>query len=158
MPSFNRRGFLQILGAASIAPLIPTVPMRAAATGAVPSTSKALWAGLYSNAGSTSKFVGIAKGKGLSNAAIQGVSARSIGVKIALASAPKALSDLAVRRPRLPSPAKPRTLKVPGDIKQTLKRTLLDEPAKNDLREGLDGEDQVSDSLAEHPTPDAPQD
>lgn len=88
MPQFNRRGFLQLLGAASAAPLLPALPARAGVAGM--STSKALWAGIYAKSGSVSEFVGVARGLGLSNAAVQGVSARSVGVRVAVATTAQA--------------------------------------------------------------------
>ncbi len=87
MPSFNRRGFLQLISTAAVTPFLPAMPTRAVAATASGSTSKALWAGIYAKSGSASKFVGVARNMGLSNAAIQGVSARSVGVRIALAAA-----------------------------------------------------------------------
>ena len=92
MPKFNRRGFLQFLGAAAAAPLLPSLPVRAAGGAAGFSTSKALWAGIHANAGSVPRFVKVAQRMGLSNRAIEGVSARSVGVRIALAAQPRPLT------------------------------------------------------------------
>ena len=146
MPSFNRRGFLQLLGVAGVAPLIPALPARAAATGGSVSTSKALWASLHATAGSTGKFVNLAKGMGLSNATIQGVSARSIGVKIALATAPNALTKAGRPKLGLPSVSKSKPLKVSQNIKRTLKRAILTD---------TDDETQAADITEDHPLNDA---
>lgn len=96
MPNFNRRGFLQLLGAAGVAPLLPALPTRAMATTAGGSISKALWAGIYAKSGSVPKFAGVAQSMGLSNAAIQGVSARSVGVRVVLAAATNPIARTAV--------------------------------------------------------------
>ena len=96
MPSFNRRGFLQLASAAGVAPLLPALPAPAVAATAKGSISKALWASLYAHSGSASKFVNVAQNMGLPNAAIQGVSARSIGVKVAMSAAAPTLQRSAV--------------------------------------------------------------
>ncbi|MEO9517804.1 MAG: hypothetical protein ABJH45_09605 [Paracoccaceae bacterium] len=107
MPDFNRRGFLQLAGAAGITPLLPALPMRAVAATTSASTSKALWAGIYTKSGSVPKFVEAARGMGLSNTAIQGVSARSAGIKIALSTATSPITRMhATTRASLPSQAK----------------------------------------------------
>jgi hypothetical protein len=97
MPSFSRRGFLQFLSAASAAPFLPALPVRAAAAGAGASTSKALWAGIYAKSGSAPKFAGIARNMGLSNAAVQGVGARSVGVRLAATAMGNSASQATVR-------------------------------------------------------------
>jgi len=101
MPSFNRRGFLQFLSAAGVAPFLPSMPVRAAAATAGASTSKALWAGIYAKSGSAAKFAGAARNMGLSSAAIQGVGARSVGVRLVAAGASNAVSQAAGRTPRV---------------------------------------------------------
>ncbi len=129
MPDFSRRGFFQLLGAASVAPLLPIAP-RAAVAGGSASASKALWASLYANSGSKAKFVHIAKGMGLSNSAIQGVSARTIGVRIALASAAEAsikVSAPPLRRPLAPRPAR---AQVHRKINTLVERVLSDDDDK----------------------------
>jgi len=144
LPSFNRRGFLQLLGAAGVAPLVPAIPARAAALGGGISTSKALWASLHANAGSTGKFVILAKGMGLSNATIQGVSARSIGVKIALATAPNALTKTGTPKLGMPTVPKGKPLKIVQNIKRALKREILndieDETPAADIPEDHSGD------------------
>ena len=96
MPSFNRRGFLQLASAAGVAPLLPALSAPAVAATAKGSISKALWTSLYAHSGSASKFVNVAQNMGLPNAAIQGVSARSIGVKVAMSAAAPTLQRSAV--------------------------------------------------------------
>ena len=87
MPSFNRRGFLQLLSAAGAAPLMPALPAGAVSASAKTSVSKALWSGIYAKSGSATKFVSVARNMGLPSSAIQGVSARSVGVRIAVVAA-----------------------------------------------------------------------
>jgi len=87
MATFNRRGFLQILGAAGAAPFLPALPGRAVAGARGVSTSKALWAGIYAKSGSVPQFLKVARGMGLSDAAIRGVGARSVGVRVSVAAA-----------------------------------------------------------------------
>lgn len=93
MPSFDRRKFMQLLGAASVAPFAPAMPVRAARASA--SLSKALWAGIYAKSGSAENFVHVARGMGLSNSAIQGVSARSVGARIAFGAATQSVPTVA---------------------------------------------------------------
>lgn len=95
MPSLSRRGFLQFAGAASVTPLLPAIPSNAVAAPAGASVSQALWKGIYAKAGSAPKFVGVAQGMGLSGRAIQGVSARSIGVKLVVPTAAKTAAKAA---------------------------------------------------------------
>lgn len=105
MPQLSRRSFLQFLGATGLAPVLPMVPAPATAAvanasnlaatgGGAASASRALWASLYANSGSTAEFVGVARNLGLSNSAIQGVSARSIGVRVALAATTDKLAQV----------------------------------------------------------------
>lgn len=90
MPNFNRRGFLQLIGAAAATPLLPALPGRAAVAGA--SHSKALWAGIYAKSGSVPQFLAVARGMGLSDAAIRGVGARSVGVRVSVAAMGQSIS------------------------------------------------------------------
>lgn len=87
----KRRRFLQVLaafGAAPLLPALPAMPASAATSGTVSASaaSKALWAGLHANAASSSKFVSIARTMGLSNTAIQGVAARTVGVRLPISA------------------------------------------------------------------------
>lgn len=86
MPRFNRRGFLQLASAAGVAPLLPALPSAVAAKAVGSSHAKALWAGIHAKSGSAAKFGTVARNMGLSNAAIQGVSAKSICVRVVIAS------------------------------------------------------------------------
>jgi len=92
MPTFNRRGFLQILGAAGAAPLLPALPGRAVAGASGVSASKALWAGIYAKSGSVPQFLNVARGMGLPDAAIRGVGARSVGVRVSAAAIGRSVS------------------------------------------------------------------
>ena len=86
MPQLSRRGFMHIIGAASVAPALPALASQAAARPAALSASKALWKGLYAKAGSKAAFVGVAQNMGLSGPAIAGIGARTLGVGISAAT------------------------------------------------------------------------
>lgn len=120
MVDVNRRGFLQILGATSVAPILPANAVKAAA--APTSTSKALWASLYAKASSKAEFIGLSRNLGLSNAAIQGVSARSIGVRV-MASA--ITNPVAATQIASPSPTDMPRLRI--NIKDTLEKYFWDD-------------------------------
>ena len=77
MPKLNRRFFLQLTGAAGLAPAVPALPARAAATAkATAPTAKLLWASLYAKAGSQAKLAGVAQSLGISGHAARGISAK----------------------------------------------------------------------------------
>lgn len=127
MPSFNRRGFMQLMSAAVATPLLPSLPARAVAATASASTSKALWAGIYAKSGSVPKFLNVARNMGLSNAAIQGVSARSVGVRVAISAATSPISRIAgTGQATLPSPisSQAEQLKASRDIVHDIERAL----------------------------------
>jgi len=126
VPDFSRRGFFQLLGAASVAPFLPTAS-RAALAGEAVSSSKALWTGLYANSGSTAKFVRVAQGMGLSNGAIQGVSARTIGVRIALATATEASVDAGAKTLRRSLAPRPDRTHVRRKIRGVVEHLLSEE-------------------------------
>lgn len=133
MPSFNRRGFLQLASAAGIAPLLPALPAPAVAATGKSAISKALWTSLYAQSGSASGFVNIAKGMGLSNSAIQGVSARSVGIKVAINAATpslprRLLADTPPSRPKQLRGA----LESPRKVMQRLKNPVPSDVEKPD--------------------------
>ena len=133
MPSFNRRGFLQLASAAGIAPLLPALPAPAVAATGKSAISKALWTSLYAQSGSASGFVNVAKGMGLSNSAIQGVSARSVGIKVAInAASPSLLQRFVADTP----PSRPKqlgdALDSPRKVMQRLKKTVPSDVEKPD--------------------------
>lgn len=68
---------------------MPALPGRAVAGASGVSASKALWAGIYAKSGSVPQFLSVARGMGLSDAAIRGVGARSVGVRVSVAAAAK---------------------------------------------------------------------
>jgi hypothetical protein len=137
LPEFNRRGFFQLLAAVGATTLVPALPARAVVTGGGASVSKMLWAGLYAHSGSAPKFVGVAKGMGLSYAAIQGVSARSVGVRVAAAAATERLTAAQALEP--PAPA--------GGVRQFLEQGLERVFADEAEDEAETGAVQGSDSL-----------
>lgn len=152
MPNFNRRGFLQVLSAAGMAPLLPSLAGRAATASGV-SHSKALWAGIYAKSGSASKFVGTARGMGLSTGAIQGIGARSVGVRIALAAATKPIARGAIaNQGALPQPtSSSRRLDATRDVLRDLKRVLTDEAGEGLVAEDLDAKVSDVPSVADLP-------
>lgn len=97
MTTLNRRTFIQFLGGAALSPYLPTLPAAAVSNGASASTSKALWASLYANSASSTEFVSVARTMGLSNSAIQGVGARTIGVRLALAASTEKAAEVGAR-------------------------------------------------------------
>ncbi|GEM_PF-4642455 len=123
LPDFSRRGFMKVLGAVGLTPLlpaIPAIPARAAMASGGVSASKALWASLYANAGSAGEFVNVARNMGLSNAAIQGVSARTIGVRMAVAASSETLASASARTAHAPLSSKGGELPVREKVKHTL--------------------------------------
>ena len=128
MPDLNRRSFLQIAGAAGVSPLFPgMVGSGAGVAKSSVSTSKALWASLYSNSGSVTEFVGFAKNMGLSNTAIQSVSARSLGIRVALAASTEKLAGTGVKNLRAPLPSHDTDLRVREKLKRGLEEVFADE-------------------------------
>ena len=126
MPNLDRRGFLRLSGAAGLVPFLPSVPARAvAATTNVP-TSKALWAGIYAKSGSVPRFASVAGNMGLSNAAIQGVAARSVGVKIALSAAVNPITRAGNAVFRI-EPVKADRLNNTGNVLRDIENAVLDE-------------------------------
>ena len=114
----NRRGFLQSFSAAGITPLLPPIPVSVLAAPARASTSAGLWAAIYAKSGNTTKFINVARNMGLSNSAIQRVSARAVGVKITAAALSNSMTRLA------PSPTFLSTdpLSAPKDLIQNVDR------------------------------------
>ena len=150
LSTINRRSFLQVLGAASLAPILPALPARAAVASGGASASKALWASLYANSGSMSEFMGVARNMGLSNTAIQGVSARSIGARAVLAASKEKLTSASMKtvRPSL-SPSGER-LNLRNHVEQAIENCLPTEadasPSTEDQEiEILDPESRAED-------------
>ena len=100
MPELNRRFFLQMTGAASLASALPAMPARAATTApASAHTAKLLWASLYKRAGSAAAFQSKAQSLGLSASAAHGVSSKIaathlVAARTAHAGTPKARINL----------------------------------------------------------------
>lgn len=89
-----------MFGATALAPFIPGFAAKTAASKGGLSASKALWSGIYANSGSMNEFVGVARTMGLSNSAIQGVGARSIGIRVALAASLEKAGAASIRKMR----------------------------------------------------------
>ncbi len=117
MPNFNRRSILHMMGAASLAPAMPALSTRAAATGGA-THAQLLWASLYKNAGSAANFTRITSGLGMSAATAQRMHAKLAGSRLLLANG-------AVRVQSAPPPA-PRAVKAPSAAKPNPKRALSD--------------------------------
>ena len=137
MPDLNRRGFLQIAGAASVVPLLPALPARVAANSLSP--AKALWAGIYAKSGSAAKFAGVAQGMGLPPAAISGVSARAVGVRavVGAINAPTLAANTAGTPPHA--------------LWRRLERIIAPEQEEQAVEAGQDADASPSALLAEAP-------
>ena len=86
MLEMKRRRFLQILGAAGVAPAVPALPARAgvAATG---THAQMLWAAMYKNANTGPKVLGMAKTMGISTQATVGVYTKLVQANMLVARA-----------------------------------------------------------------------
>ena len=78
MPELNRRRFLQVVGAAGLAPAIPALPVQAAAAPRAATAAQLLWASMYARAGTAQNAVGVARSLGVRSAAAQGVYANAV--------------------------------------------------------------------------------
>ena len=74
---------------------------------------------MYANAGSTAGFVSIARNMGLSNTAIQGISARSVGVRMSLVAAEK-LTSVSAK----PLPSRASSKESISSLRDTIERTF----------------------------------
>lgn len=117
MPKFNRRSFLHMIGAASLAPAIPALPARAAATGGA-THAQLLWASLYGRAGSASNFTRLTKGLGISAHTAHRLQTKLAGSRIVLAKG-------AVRANSAARPT-PQTVKAPATGEATPKQSFSD--------------------------------
>lgn len=132
MPQLNRRRFLQLAGAASLAPAIPALP--AAAPRGVTS-AQMLWASLYAKAGNAQSANGIASAMGITAEAAQGVYARLVQTQMLTAHSTGILRHTARPIPA-PSPtapaAKPQSISV--DVQKLLTESEIepDEILMND--------------------------
>ena len=138
MPTLNRRGFLQMIGAAGVTPLLPVMPARAVAGVAVTSPSKALWAGIYAKSGSAPQFLKVAQSMGLPNRAIQGIGARSVGVKLAITAATNPAARVAVARGPALVPSRTEPLKTARKILRDIDRFATAEPVEAIAPENAD--------------------
>jgi len=82
MPTVNRRHFLQIAGAASLAPAMPALSAGGSTTAGGLTTSQKLWAGLYARPGSTQNIAGIAQSMGISDGAAHSVYSRLVQTRV----------------------------------------------------------------------------
>ena len=130
MPNLNRRSFLQVLGAVGFSPYLPSLPVGAAAAKGGAATSKALWASLYANSGSATEFVGVARNMGLSNAAIQGVGACSIGVRLTLAATTQKLTHAATKAIKSATTPELGVSKIRHQIERAIQNIAEPEPAE----------------------------
>lgn len=141
MPQLNRRRFLQMAGAASLAPAIPALP--AAAPRGVTS-AQMLWASLYAKAGNAQSANGIASAMGISTEAAQGVYARLVQTQMLTAHSTGILRHTArpipATAPTAPV-AKSQSIKV--DLKKLLTEneiepdeTLMNDEITDDIEDG----------------------
>lgn len=148
MPDMNRRSFMQLFGAAGLTPMAPLAPLvqpapaRAALGASGSATSKALWTSLYAKAGSQAEFIGMSRNMGLSNAAIQGVSARSIGVRVAASTLTQPLLNTSLES-HAQAPSKG-LMRLRINMKKTLEKYFWDDvsthhsaPEKQNLAENI---------------------
>lgn len=129
MPQLNRRRFLQMAGAAGLAPAIPALP-AAAPRGAT--TAQMLWASLYAKAGNAQTANGLASAMGISSEAAQGVYARLVQTQVLTAHSAGLLRHTA--RP-LPTavPTTPTTNAVKSrSIRVDVKKLLTEDAAEID--------------------------
>jgi hypothetical protein len=84
MLEMKRRRFLQMIGAAGVAPAVPTMPARTAVT-ATGTHSQMLWAAMYKNANTGPKVVGLARTMGISTNATVGVYTKLVQANVLVA-------------------------------------------------------------------------
>ena len=77
MVKLNRRSLLHLIGAASLAPALPSIaaPARAA------TPAQMLWASMHARAGSQAKFASVAGSFGVSPTAARGIGAKALGAR-----------------------------------------------------------------------------
>ena len=144
MPDFTRRSILGMIGASSLAPMLPSGGVVMASPTPLPSVSKALWAGIHAKAGSSAAFVTSARNLGLSNTAIKGVGARTLGVHLAVGQGVQAASSCA--RPTSP---KRSILKIDENVQQRIKDFLF-EPDDNEELLDIDAPSRNAEEPHDH--------
>jgi len=150
LSNINRRGFLQVVGAAGLAPFLPAMSTPTAVAGGGASASKALWASLYANSGSVSEFVAVAKNMGLSNTAIQGVSARSIGVRVALAASTETLTNVSANKARMPLDVGGENLEARSSVRRALDHCFSNETDETEAETNDEVETLLEEDLTEN--------
>ena len=151
MPKVNRRLFLQMAGAAGLAPAIPALPAGGLMANGATSTSKMLWASMGARAGNASHFAGIAGSLGVPPKAALGVYSK-LGAKQVLATGGMARVARSARpRPVVANTATPSlgaglkaspgvkstTAKAPGiNLRKMLADDLADDEAVQVEKEG----------------------
>lgn len=138
MPQLNRRRFLQAVSAAGLVPMIPALPVSAAAAPAGATSAQMLWASLYARAGNAQNAAGLARAMGIPMKSAQGIYAKLVQSNIVAANGATSLGHVARSRPSVlatPKPVESRTIKF--DLEK-----LIDEEVEADDQE--DVEDAVS--------------
>lgn len=133
MPELNRRNFMQIAGAASLAPMVPALPAAAATPSSGLSSAKLLWKGMYAQAGGTGQMAGVAKSMGVSGQVVRNVVAKTVhGQAIAVQTARRFGNAKRVG----PASAKARpsrtcidAKKIKANLKTFLKEEKVEDPA-----------------------------
>jgi hypothetical protein len=144
MPKFNRRHFLQILGAAGLAPALPALRAPAAVSGGA-THAQMMWASMYARSGSAAKFASTAQTMGLSDVVARNVYAR-------IAQSPVLTTQSLVRAAKPATPAarastqalKPQSAKL--DLREIFRE---DEVEENDVVEQTDAPDIAPDVAIE---------
>lgn len=113
MPALNRRRFLQFASAAGLAPMIPTLPARAAVASGAATSSQMLWASLIARAGNAKSATDLASAMGIPQKSAQGIFAKLAEKKIVAANLSQTLghtgrpNGLGIKQTPKPAKSKP---------------------------------------------------
>ena len=149
MPKFNRRSFLQMIGAASLAPAIPSLPAQAATAGGA-SHAQLLWASMYRRAGSASKFARVTQGLGISATTTQRLQAKLVGSRVLMAEGAVRAQRVARPAPRVLTTS-PKDVSPKGSFSKARKMLIDDADLKSDLIPSPDIQDQPQKDATEKP-------
>jgi uncharacterized protein (DUF1501 family) len=143
MPNLNRRRFLQMTGAAGLAPALPAMPAAAVASG--PAThAQLLWASLHARAGSAAGFADVTRLMGLSSQAAQGVYANVARLNVVTAHAATRLNRVSAPRPmaRKTSAPSPKHRGLEQRVRRFVGETYDTPASQADIEEPMNTKDQ----------------
>jgi hypothetical protein len=124
MVELKRRSFLQMVGAASLAPALPALPASGGVVAQGGTTAQLLWASIYKRAGSVQAVAGITRTMGISSTATQGVVGKLLHSNLVVAKS-AANTGRAVRAAK----SEPVTQAVQGPrVQFDLEKFLTEEP------------------------------